>query len=172
MSEVEWGIYCRRCPIHRAFCDGWDVSRHPAMKPLPLHFCCHPRGACSERNRMGDLLSLLPLLALLHQPPSNGCPIHRAFCDGWDVGRSPVATPLLLPLLLSSPKSLPLSQGRMGDLLLSLFVLLPHQRIVISTEAAHALCERRSGETTAFRLCLRVSAFVLLLSLQLGRARL
>src|SRR5882724_3263418 len=44
----------------------------------------------------GDLLLSL---SLFPQPPQNGCPIHRALCDWWDVNRPPATEPLLLPLL-------------------------------------------------------------------------
>jgi hypothetical protein len=47
------------------------------------------------------------------------------------------------------------------DLLLSLFSFILHQRIVISTQAAHALSERRSGETPAFAF---VFAFALVVA--------
>ncbi len=46
---------------------------------------------------------LLPVL--LHQPTINGCPIHRALCDGWDHDHHPATEPLhlLLPVLLHQP---------------------------------------------------------------------
>jgi len=54
-----------------------------------------------------------------------GCPILRALCEEWDDERS--THPRRSCRCLSS---LP----------------YPNQRIVISTEAAHAFCEQRSGE--------------------------
>jgi hypothetical protein len=60
---------------------------------------------------------------------------------------------------LSSPK---------GDLLLSLSSFLPHQRIVISTEAAHAFVSGAAEKPTHLQLLLLLSLRVLLVVIPEG----
>jgi hypothetical protein len=94
---------------------------------------------------------LLPLPVLHNQPQTNGCPIHRALCDGWGCKPSAIAqpspSPLPLPLLLLLPLALPcrcrcLCLCFCCCLCLCCCRAVAHppiqQRTVISTEAAHA----------------------------------
>ena len=70
-------------------------------------------------------LSLLSLLPVLSPPQINGCPIHRALCDGWD-------------------DKVPAHPRRR-----CLCFLLPTTKTVISTEAAHGLIVSSAVEKSA-----------------------
>jgi hypothetical protein len=63
--------------------------------------------------------------------------------------------------LVVIPAELALSEVEWGDLLLHFAVrsLYPNQRIVISTKAAHAFCEQRSGEICFSIEALRSNSF-------------
>jgi hypothetical protein len=84
------------CPIHRALCDGWDeqlfashntvvvvvavtLRRSKESAAVAVSACCRDPSPKAE-----DLLLSSPLPVLPDRSQTNGCPIHRALCDGWD----------------------------------------------------------------------------------------
>src|SRR5208337_1140613 len=86
MSSVNFIIsqflfYGPGCPIHHAFCDGWDCT---TLNP--------PRAGAPGASPLGTWDCGCKMIAV--------CPIHHAFCDGWD------CTTLNPPGDLPSPSSL------------------------------------------------------------------
>jgi hypothetical protein len=149
------------CPIHRAFCDGWDDKCSlnqdaaavafllPTKRPVISTGAAHGIIVSSAAEKSASLpkqhLSHCPVFAVAvalvlavacFSPavafacplsPSNihGCPIHRAFCDGWD------------------------DKCTLNQDAVVVALLLPTTETVISTEAAHGLIVSSAAEKSA-----------------------